>query len=316
MKASFNRGTGLLVLEVRNSNPNGDPDQESDPRTLEADGRGVISPPSLKRKARDLVLADGEVMAEARGKLNNLKKYGNEFGILEARGRRRDEIAAMDAPTFQKKFWDARVFGNTFLESLKTAPEAESSEENDDAKPRKKSKAVDEPVRRNVSHFISTGVVQVGVGLSVAPVEIDRMTNTNKSGVEEGKDRGMAPLGFRVVRHGVYYIPFFVNPSLSVTTGATDEDIELLKFLLPHVYNHTASAIRPFITVLHAWYGEHKNRLGSCPDSLLIDALTPRLNVAGSIPTDLSGYTIPSGKEDTFEAIRSRFTSITDLCVQ
>lgn len=315
MKASFNRGTGLLVLEVRNSNPNGDPDQESDPRTLDADGRGVISPPSLKRKARDLVLADGEVMAEAKEKLNNLKKYGNEFGILEARGRRREEIWAMDATTFQKKFWDARVFGNTFLESMKK-PEAESSEETRDDKPRKKSKAAEQSAKRDVSHFVSTGVVQIGVGLSVAPVEIDRLTNTNKAGVEEGKDRGMAPLGFRVVRHGVYYIPFFVNPSLSVATGATDEDIELLKFLLPHIYNHTASAIRPFITVLHVWYGEHKSRLGSCPDSLLIDALTPRLNAVGSTPTDLSGYTIPSGKEGAIEAIRSRFTSITDLCVQ
>lgn len=315
MKASFNRGTGLLVFEVRNSNPNGDPDQESDPRTLDADGRGVISPPSVKRKARDLVLANGEVMAEAREKLNDLKKYGNDFGILEARDRKRDEIWAMDAPTFQKKFWDARVFGNTFLESLKSKPDAGTSDGNGGTKPKKKSKTAEESAKRDTAHFISTGVVQVGVGLSVAPVEIDRMTNTNKSGVEEGKDRGMAPLGFRVVRHGVYYIPFFVNPSLAVSTGATDEDIALLKFLLPHLYNHTASAIRPFITVLHAWYGEHKNRLGSCPDSLLIDALTPRLKETGSVPSDLSGYVIPSGEEDAVKAVRTRFDSITDLCV-
>ena len=52
---SFNRGTGLLVIEVKHSNPNGDPDMESDPRTLEIDGRGLISPVSYKRKLRDLV---------------------------------------------------------------------------------------------------------------------------------------------------------------------------------------------------------------------------------------------------------------------
>lgn len=310
MKASFNRGTGLLVIEVRNSNPNGDPDLESDPRTLEADGRGVISPVSLKRKLRDLVLSDGEVMAEARGKLG-LRKYGNEFRILEARGRRREEIAAMDAPAFQKAFWDARVFGNTFLESLKGKP-GDDLEDGEGGTPKRKTKVADEAPKRDVSHFISTGVVQIGVGLSVAPVEIDRMTNTNKSGVQEGKDRGMAPLGFRVVRHGVYYIPFFVNPSLAGTTGATDEDIELLKFLLPYAYSHTASAVRPFVTVLHAWYAEHKNRLGSCPDSLLIDALTPRLKMAGDSPNDLTSYTIPSGVDD----LAGRFSSIRDLCAQ
>ena len=53
--AALNRGTGLLIIEVRCSNPNGDPDAESEPRTLETDGRGLISPVSFKRKLRDLV---------------------------------------------------------------------------------------------------------------------------------------------------------------------------------------------------------------------------------------------------------------------
>ena len=314
MKSSFNRGTGLLVLEVRNSNPNGDPDQESDPRTLESDGRGVISPPSLKRKLRDLVLADGDVMAEAREVLK-LGTHGNAFGILEARGRERSEIGKMDAATFRKAFWDARVFGNTFLESLKEKPSSEDEGEPSEEKSKKK-KSGDQTAKKDVAHFISTGVVQVGVGLSVTPIQIDRMTNTNKSGVQEGKDRGMAPLGFRVVRHGIYYIPFFVNPSLSVTTGATEEDISLLKFLLPYVYSHTASASRAFVTVLHAWYGEHKNRLGSCPDSLLVDALTPRVKSPETTPIDLSGYEVPDTVANIPEALRSRFLSVTDLCIQ
>jgi Cas7 group CRISPR-associated protein Csh2 len=60
--SDFNRGTGLLVIEVQNSNPNGDPDAESEPRTLDSDGRGLISPVSFKRKLRDLVAAsDGPV---------------------------------------------------------------------------------------------------------------------------------------------------------------------------------------------------------------------------------------------------------------
>ena len=55
-KAEVPRVTGLLVIEVRNSNPNGDPDRESDPRTRAHDGKGVISDVSFKRKLRELVL--------------------------------------------------------------------------------------------------------------------------------------------------------------------------------------------------------------------------------------------------------------------
>ena len=54
MDAEFRRATGLLVIEVVNSNPNGDPDRESDPRQR-PDGRGEISGVSFKRKLRDLL---------------------------------------------------------------------------------------------------------------------------------------------------------------------------------------------------------------------------------------------------------------------
>src|SRR6516164_6414292 len=59
LMTNFNRGTGLLVIEVCGSNPNGDPDSEGEPRTLGADRRGLISPVSFKRKLRDL-LSDHE----------------------------------------------------------------------------------------------------------------------------------------------------------------------------------------------------------------------------------------------------------------
>ena len=44
------RATGLLVIEARDSNPNGDPDRESDPRCRSHDQRGIITGVSFKRK--------------------------------------------------------------------------------------------------------------------------------------------------------------------------------------------------------------------------------------------------------------------------
>jgi CRISPR-associated protein Csd2 len=64
------RATGLLVIEVRNSNPNGDPDRESDPRTRAHDGKGIISDVSFKRKLRELVLnKKGPVWADLKTKM-------------------------------------------------------------------------------------------------------------------------------------------------------------------------------------------------------------------------------------------------------
>ena len=54
MADEMRRATGLLVIEVVNSNPNGDPDREADPRQR-PNGLGEISPVSFKRKVRDLL---------------------------------------------------------------------------------------------------------------------------------------------------------------------------------------------------------------------------------------------------------------------
>jgi len=52
--------------------------------------------------------------------------------------------------------------------------------------------------------------------------------------------------------------------------------VELLKRLIPYAYAHTPSTIRPDVRIRHAWWMEHQDALGSCPDYLLIDALTPK----------------------------------------
>ena len=203
------------------------------------------------------------------------------FDILERRGRDRKKIEGeIKDGSFVSRYWDARLFGNTFLEE-------------------------------GSSTSIRTGVVQFGMGISLAPVEIQRHTLTNKSGVQEGKDRGMAPLGYRVVQHGVYCMPFFVNPTAASKSGCTPTDLDLMLRLIPYAYTHTASFVRPDVRMRHAWYIEHKSRLGSCPDSKLIDALTPARR-GGSITAsqDWSDYEVPSGLP---EDLLVRVSSCIDL---
>jgi Cas7 group CRISPR-associated protein Csh2 len=291
MNAPFNRHAGLMVVEVTMSNPNGDPEMESEPRVRELDGLGMISPVSVKRKYRDLVDSP-TFMEQASAKLNLSGQ--NQFQILEKRGRDRKEISSLKKDEFIKRYWDARLFGNTFLEGIEGDKEL--------AKRKKDGE---------LEHLINTGVLQIGVGLSVAPVRIERMTYTNKSGVEGDKDRGMAPLAYRAVAHGIYYIPFFVNPSVANKTGATSEDLELFKFITPYLYEHTTSAIRPQISILHAWCAEHKNVLGSCPEYLLIDALKPKLKAGIESPSSRDDYVIPTLAD--IGDLKGRFKTVVDL---
>jgi len=225
---AIRRATGLLVIEVQNSNPNGDPDRESDPRRRGHDDRGVITGVSFKRKIRDLVLAkDGEVW----------KYYGKgfaeeDFDLLERRNINRTAVDKMlkgknGFENFKKQYWDARVFGNTFLE-----------------------KEGGDTIRAGVAHF--------GLGVSISPVRIERMTKTKMAPAqgggdgEDGPSRGMAPLAHRVVIHGLYCMPFFVNPTAALKSGCQTRDIALLLKLIRHAYPHTKSDIRPLVDVRHA----------------------------------------------------------------
>lgn len=275
------RVTGLIVIEVINSNPNGDPDRESDPRQR-PDGKGEISPVSFKRKLRDLVEdKDGPVWKKLK---LDLKLQDDRFLILESRGTKRDDVKKYlkdnNGDDFKNKYWDGRVFGNTFLEE-------------------------------EASESVKTGVVQFGLGLSIAPVRIDRHTTTKKAPAEEGKSRGMAPMAYRIVQHGIYCMPFFINPTAAHKTGCDETDIKLLRALIPHAYAHTRSYIRSNVELLRAWYIEHKSPLGSCPDYKLIDALTPKKKQDTDKPSMLRDeYDIPSSLPDE---LKSKIASDKDL---
>lgn len=285
----MNRATGILVIEVVNSNPNGNPDQESDPRQR-PDERGMISPVSFKRKLRDLVEdEEGPVWMELSSSFKPALDL-QHYRVWEHRGRSRDELKTLTADQFKGKYWDARLFGATALETIETQGKK----------------------NQNVS-FIRTGVAQFGMGVSISPIRIERQTNTNKAGVEADKDRGLAPLAYRVVQHAVYTMPYFVNAAVANKSGCTDLDIELMKKLIPHAYTQTASAARPQVILRHAWHMEHTSPLGSCPDFLLLDSMTPKRKDLGKLEepsTSWSEYDVPSVVP---EELQSRLKSSVDL---
>jgi CRISPR-associated protein Csd2 len=276
------RACGLLVIEVENSNPNGDPDRDSDPRQR-PDGLGEISPVSFKRKLRDIIEAKApEVWPKLKERLQKrgITIADAEYDILEKRGRDRNAIVKdIQEGAFDNKYWDARLFGNTFLESReKTEKELGRKLSDDDW-------AV---LRRN----IKSGCVQFGMGISLLPVEIRRHTETNKAGVGdvtrsgEEKQQGMAPLGCRYVVRGDYAMPFFVNPHSAHYSKCRPADLEVMFQLIPAAYPLTASKARPSVSVRFAHYLEHVDALGSFNDLGALHALRQRADSQSWSETD------------------------------
>ncbi|HWQ76266.1 MAG TPA: type I CRISPR-associated protein Cas7 [Syntrophomonas sp.] len=312
------RATGLLVIVVENSNPNGDPDQESDPRRRSHDNRGMISGVSFKRKVRDLILRkDGLVWQKLAENYHITKndtawsKDGYSFDILEDRELKGSEVNGLldDAKKkdgykeFKNRFWDGRVFGNTFL------PE------------------------KTKGHHVRSGVAHFGLATSISPVRVHRLTKTKmappggrKDDNENGQSRGMAPLAHRVVEHGVYVMPFFINPTGAqgeLGTGCAPLDIALLLNLIRYAYPHTKSDIRPLVEVRHAWYAEHNDDLGSFSELDFIEKIAPTRKGGDFGKPSVSGvplsqqYDIPS-KSSLTDEDKKKFKDgkLYDLCVE
>jgi len=112
--------------------------------------------------------------------------------------------------------------------------------------------------------------------VSVAPIRTRFETWTNKAGVEEGKDRGLAPQALKFVEHGIYTVPFFVNPTQAAKTKCTKVDVDVMLVLLKHAFRDNPSTGRTQVEILHAHALTHKDPLGSFSDFALLDALAPK----------------------------------------
>ncbi len=270
---TINRAVGYAVVEVTNSNINGDPDRDGAPRHR-PDELGESTAVSTKRKFRDVVMFKNGPVWKAIEKALGLDP--DKFKIFE----RPDRPFNKSAPSGQtpaleyaksgkvlEECWDARTFGIAFF-----------GDKEDD---------------KNQS-VVSRGTIQIGMGLSISPVRISERTITRGMPVQSDKTRGMGSLALKTVDHAIYVIPIFVNPSQAVQNGTTATDIEVFKYVFPHIFSATMSATRPQVNLLHVHWVEHSTPLGDCPDHLILDALMPKRKDDGERPSmSREQYDIP-----------------------
>jgi CRISPR-associated protein Csd2 len=273
----------VLLFDVKDGNPNGDPDAGNMPRIDAETGHGLVTDVSLKRKVRNYV-----------GLVNDCVPphdiYIKEKGVLE-----RTHRAAYEA------------IGAT----AELADEAGK-----DDKKKAKRKGSEDSVRkardwicknffdvRTFGAVMSTGVncgqvrgpVQLTFARSVDPVvasehSITRMAVATEKEAEaqDGDNRTMGRK--HTVPYGLYRAHGFVSAFLAKQTGFGAEDLELFLKALEDMFEHDRSAARGQMATRGLYIFKHESELGNAHAHSLFDRLTVA-SINPEIPArDISAY--------------------------
>ena len=272
----------VLLFDVKDGNPNGDPDAGNLPRLDAETGHGLVTDVSLKRKVRNYV-----------GMVNECKPpfdiYIKEKGVLE-----RTHRAAYEA----------------------IGASGELSDEGKDDKKKAKRKGSEDSVRRarewicknffDVRTFgavMSTGVncgqvrgpVQMTFGRSIDPIiatehSITRMAvaTEKESENQDGDNRTMGRK--HTVPYGLYRAHGFVSAFLAKQTGFGQADLDLFFKALEDMFEHDRSAARGQMSTRGLYVFQHDSELGNAHAHALFDRITAHKKV--EVPRDFADYEV------------------------
>jgi len=278
-----NRYDFVLLFDVRDGNPNGDPDAGNLPRVDAETGRGLVTDVSLKRKVRNFVgLTKGEqppfeIYVKEKAILNNQNKRAyvgiGKAELLEGDDKKRKGGDAVDEARqwMCKNFFDVRTFGAVMSTGINCGQ-----------------------VR---------GPVQLTFARSIDPIvaqehSITRMAVATEAEAEkQGGDNRTMGRKF-TVPYGLYVAHGFVSAHLANQTGFNEDDLELLWQSLVNMFEHDRSAARGEMATRGLYVFKHDNQLGNAPAYSLFERIQPKLKDGIAIPRNFSDYTITVDETD------------------
>lgn len=243
-----------IIFSVKNANPNGDPLNGNRPRT-DYDGYGEISDVCLKRKIRDrlqdasqaIFVQSDEKKTDGYPSLRARAEGVLGKDVLNAKKTKPEEAAKKACETW----FDVRAFGQLF---------AFKSEEKD---------GVSIPIR---------GPVSIHSAFSVEPVSITSTQITKSvSGDGDGSKKSSDTMGMKHrVDSAVYVVYGAMSPQLAEKTGFSDADAQMIKSILPKMFEGDASSARPegSMAVEKVIWWQHDSKLGSHSSAKVHRSLT------------------------------------------
>lgn len=254
-----NRYEFVILFDVENGNPNGDPDAGNMPRVDPETGLGLVTDVCLKRKIRNYVETVKEDAAGYRIYVKDgvpLNRSDAEaFAALDVTEKTVKDAKKAD-PSLDEKirdwmcanFYDIRTFGAVMTTFTKTALNCGQ-------------------VR---------GPVQLGFARSIEPVPPQEMTITRVAiTTEADAEKKNTEMGRKyIVPYGLYRCEGYVSANLArKSTGFSEEDLELLWQAILNMFENDRSAARGKMAVRELIIFKHDSELGCAPAWKLFDAV-------------------------------------------
>jgi CRISPR-associated protein Csd2 len=267
----------VLLFDVTNGNPNGDPDADNQPRVDPETGHGLVTDVCIKRKIRNFVTlthpeAHFEIYVKERGILANEQKRAYTALHIEPDGKKINDARKWMC----ENFYDVRTFG-----AVMTTGKAEQEE---DAEAGRKGRSKGAKLW-NCGQV--RGPVQFAFARSIDPIfsiahTITRVALTNASDVkqeaqtsDEGEEKaGSGQMGRKHgVLYGLYEMHGFVSPFLAKDTGFKEKDLGVLIEALTNAFELDRSAARGEMAVRGLWLFEHNTALGNAPAHKVFESI-------------------------------------------
>lgn len=245
-----NRYDFIMLFDVENGNPNGDPDAGNTPRIDAESGYGFVTDVCLKRKIRNYVelVKDTEpgynILIKADKSLNT--KFAETFDAENLKkgqkGKNLDDVQI--ARSYMcKNYFDVRAFGAVMSTG-------------------------DNPCG------IVRGPVQINFARSISPVNIQDITITRQARTTDDRmETGATEMGKKsIIPYALYRAEGYVSAALAnKVTDLSEEDLELLWTAIINMFEEDHSAARGKMCMRKLIVFKHDNILGNCPSHILFD---------------------------------------------
>ena len=271
-----NRYDFVILFDVENGNPNGDPDAGNMPRIDPETGLGLVTDVCLKRKIRNYVeiVREGEpgygIYIRDSVPLNRSDARAYEYlGVTDVKKAKKDDpdLDRKIRDFMCRNFYDIRTFGAVMTTFVKAALNCGQ-------------------VR---------GPVQLGFARSVDPIVPQEVTITRVAiTTEADAEKKNSEMGNKhIVPYGLYRAEGYVSANLArKTTGFSEEDLQLLWQAILNMFENDHSAARGKMAVRELIVFKHDSELGNAPAYKLFDAVTVAHKAEVVAPRSYQDYTV------------------------
>ncbi|MGY4706962.1 type I-C CRISPR-associated protein Cas7/Csd2 [Candidatus Bipolaricaulota sp. J31] len=267
----------VLLFDVVNGNPNGDPDAGNLPRVDPETMHGLVTDVCLKRKVRDYLqlVYNVPIFIQSRSALNTLKKEAAEE--LDPPLTEEERSGKRPIPRLRsklcEKYYDIRMFGAVL-----------ATGERED--------------RLNAGQV--RGPMQLTFARSIDPiVPLDLSITRKARTTEERMETGETEMGRKpIVPYGLYRAHGFYNPFLAENTGVSEEDLELFWEALTRMFEFDRSAARGEMTVRGLWIFTHENKKGDAPAHKLFSLIKVEKKDGIESPRSFDDYKVIEPAEE------------------